>query len=157
MAARTSAVAATAERELIITRIFDAPRSLVFEAWAKREHLVHWSAPRGFTITYCEGDLRPGGAWRCCMRSREGSDHWLGGVYREIVEPHRLVFTHAWEDENGKPGRETLVTLTFGEHDGKTKLTFHQAVFESAAERDSHREGWGECLDKLEEYLGERS
>jgi uncharacterized protein YndB with AHSA1/START domain len=80
-----------------------------------------------------------------------------GGVYREIVEPERLVFTHAWEDEEGKPGHQTLVTVTFAEQDGKTRLAFHQAVFESVADRDSHREGWTECLDRLEGYLGERS
>jgi uncharacterized protein YndB with AHSA1/START domain len=155
-AGKASAAAGTAERELVITRIFDAPKSLVFKAWTEREHLVHWSAPHGFTITHCEGDLRPGGAWRCCMRSPDGTDHWLGGVYREIAPPERLVFTHAWEDEDGRPGHETLVTATFAEQDGKTRFTFHQAVFESVAARDSHREGWTECLDRLEEYLGEQ-
>src|SRR5918995_7006135 len=111
-AKKASAAAGTAERELVITRIFDAPLSLVFKAWTEREHLVRWSAPRGFTITHCEGAHHPGGAWRCCMRSPEGTDYWLGGVYREIVEPDRLVFTHAWEDEEGKPGHQTLVTVT---------------------------------------------
>ncbi len=79
----------------------------------------------------------------------------MQGVYREIVEPDRIVFTFAWEDEKGEPGHETLVTVTFAEHDGKTKLTFHQAVFESIADRDSHREGWSECFDRLEAYLAE--
>ena len=65
------------------------------------------------------------------MRSPEGTDQWQQGIYREIVEPERLVFTYAWEDAEGKPGHETLVTVTFAEHDGKTKLTVHQAVFES--------------------------
>jgi uncharacterized protein YndB with AHSA1/START domain len=104
---------------LVITRSFDAPRSLVFKAWTEREHLVHWSAPKGFTITHSEGDLRPGGAWRACMRSPDGVDLWLGGVYREIVEPERLVFTHAWEDADGKRGHETLVTVTLTEHAGR--------------------------------------
>ena len=79
----------------------------------------------------------------------------MRGVYREIVEPDRIVFTFAWEDEKGDPGHETLVTVTFAEHDGKTKLTFHQAVFESIAVRDSHREGWSECFDRLEAHLAE--
>lgn len=81
----------------------------------------------------------------------------MQGVYREIVEPERLVFTHAWEDKDGKPKHETLVTITFAEHDGKTKLTFHQAIFESIESRDSHGEGWSESLDRLEEYLAEAS
>jgi uncharacterized protein YndB with AHSA1/START domain len=95
------------------------------------------------------------------MRSPDGTDHWLGGVYREIAPPERLVFTHAWEHDEGKPGHETLVTVAFAEQDGKTRLTFRQAAFESVADRDSHREGWTECLDRLEayldEHLGERS
>lgn len=151
MAASTSA-AKTVERDLVITRVLDAPRDLAFGAWTEREHLVHWSAPRGFAITHCDGDARLGGAWRCCMRSPEGVDYWLGGVYREIVEPERVVFTHVWEDD-GRPGHETLVTVTFVEHEGKTKLAFHQAGFESIASRDSHQEGWTECLDRLADYL----
>src|SRR4051794_38412563 len=82
-AARDSAVATSAAPELFITRVFDAPRERVFEAWTKPEHLVHWSAPNGYTMPHCEGELRPGGQWRCCMRSPEGVDLWLGGVYRE--------------------------------------------------------------------------
>ncbi len=109
--------------------------------------------PSGFTATFCEMDARPGGTYRACIRSPEGKDYWMQGVYREIVEPERLVFTFAWEDEKGEPGYETLVTVTFTEHEGKTQLTFHQAVFESVAERDSHHEGWSSCFDRLETYL----
>ena len=87
------------------------------------------------------------------MRSADGVDHWLRGVYREIVEPERLVFTFAWEDTSGKPGHETLVTVTFAEHDGKTKLTLHQADFASITARAEHQDGWTESLDRLEEYL----
>jgi uncharacterized protein YndB with AHSA1/START domain len=150
-----SPIAEPAERVLVITRILDAPRSLVFKVWTKPKHMVHWLGPRGFATRSCEMDVRPGGTYRACIRSPEGQDYWMQGVYREIVEPERLVFTFAWENEKGEPGYETLVTVTFAEHDGKTKLTFHQAVFESMAERDSHREGWSECLDRLEKYLAE--
>src|SRR6516164_1264727 len=116
--------AVQSERELVITRIFDAPRRLVFEAWTKPEHLARWQgAPRGFTVTTHEVDFRPGGAYRLCMRSPDGIDHWLQGVYREIVEPERLVFTHVWLNAEGKPGKETLVTITFTERGGKTELT----------------------------------
>ncbi len=153
METRTEDTSTSQKQELTITRVFDAPRSLVFRMWTEQEHIVKWCAPRGFTIPHNKADVRPGGAWRACMRSPEGKDYWLQGVYREIVEPERLVFTHVWEDEDGKPGHETLVTVTFAEQDGKTKLTFHQAVFESVEQRDSHLEGWSESLDRLEEYL----
>lgn len=79
MTARTSAAKRSAKPQLVITRILDAPGSLVFKAWTEPEHLVYWSCPHGFTLTHCEGDLRPGGAWRSCMRSPEGRDLWLGG------------------------------------------------------------------------------
>lgn len=153
MTTKHSPIEEPAERELVITRILDAPRSLVFKVWTNPEHLVHWWGPRDFTTPSCKMDVRPGGTYRILIRSPEGKDHWMQGVYREIVEPDRLVFTFAWEDEKGAPGWETLVTVTFTEHDGKTKLTFHQAIFESTDERDSHHEGWSECFDRLETYL----
>jgi uncharacterized protein YndB with AHSA1/START domain len=108
---------------------------------------------RDFTTPSCNMDVRPNGTYRICIRSPEGKDYWMQGVYRDIVEPERLVFTFAWEDEKGEPGHETLVTVTFAEHDGKTKLTFHQAIFESVEDRDSHQEGWSQCFDRLETYL----
>lgn len=152
-----SPVAAPAERVLVVTRTFDAPRSLIFKLWTQPEHLVRWWGPQGFTLPDCRMDLRPGGAFRFLMRSPEGTDHRLRGVYREIAAPERLVFTFAWEDEAGRPGHETLVTVTFVE-DGagqgaRTKLTLHQAVFESVEARDSHREGWTGTLDRLAEHL----
>ena len=153
MAVRSNTAAEPAERVLVITRIFDAPRSLAFKAWTEPEHLVHWWGPQGFTLPACTMDFRPGGAYRFCMRSPEGVDHWLQGVYREIVEPERLVFTYAWEDAEGKPGHETLVTVTFAEHGEKTKLTMRQAIFETVTARDEHVRGWTEALDHLAEYL----
>jgi uncharacterized protein YndB with AHSA1/START domain len=125
----------------------------VFKAWTESEHLVRWSCPNGFTLTHAEGDLRPGGAWRACLRSPEGADLWLGGVYREIVEGKRLVFTHAWDGEDGEPGHETLVTVTLADARGKTRMTFRQAFFGSVESRDGHRGGWGECFEKLAAYL----
>ena len=153
MAARTSAATESAERELVLTRVFDAPRRLVFKAWTEPERVVRWWGPQGFTMPSCTMDVRPGGAFRFCMRSPEGTDHWLRGVYREIVEPERLVLTWAWEDAEGKPGHETLVTVTFAERGAKTTLTLHQAVFESVTARDAHRGGWTSCLDRLAEYV----
>ena len=140
---------ASVQPELVITRFFAAPRSLVFKAWTEREHLIHWSCPHGFTLTQCEGDLRPGGAWRACMRSAGGTDLWLGGVYREIVENERLVYTHAWDGADGTPGHQTLVTVLLSDDHGKTKLTFRQQFFDSVESRDGHRGGWTECFEKL--------
>ena len=153
MAAGSSAAAA-AERVLVLTRVFDAPRSLVFKAWTDPEHLVRWFGPRGFTSTIIANDVRPGGAYCIHMRGAEGDDHWLQGVYGEVVAPERLVMAGAWTDADGKPtSPETLLTVTFEEHDGKTKLTLHQAVFESVTARDAHRGGWTSSLERLAEYL----
>lgn len=153
MVANRNASAKAAQNELILTRTLDAPRSLVFEVWSKPEHMERWCGPHGFTIPSGEMDFRPGGGWRSCLRSADGVDHWVQGVYREIVAPERIVFTHAWEDESGKPGHETIVTLIFTEFGRKTKLTLHQAFFESAASRDGHHGGWSETLDRLGDYL----
>jgi uncharacterized protein YndB with AHSA1/START domain len=153
LSAGSSGATESAERVLVIERIFDAPPSLVFKVWTDPQHLVHWYGPRGFTLPSCELDLRPGGVWRKCMLSAEGREYWVRGVFREIVEPQRLVFTYAHENEDGAPGHETLVTVTFAEQGGKTKLALRQAVFELVKERDSHRGGWNSSLDRLVEYL----
>jgi uncharacterized protein YndB with AHSA1/START domain len=87
------------------------------------------------------------------MRSPEGAEHWKQGVYREVVEPERLVFTFAWEDGAGKPGHQTIVTATFAEQGDKTELTLHQAVFETVAARDDHRRGWTSTLQRFAGYL----
>lgn len=152
MPAGNNAVAtdAPAELSLTLTRILDAPRELVFRAWTEPEHLMQWSAPHGFTVTHAKGDLKPGGTWRSCMRSPDGKDLWLGGTYLEIAPPERLVFTHGW-DEDG-PGRETTVTVTLEDYNGKTKLTLHQSGFTSIASRDGHEGGWSETLDRLATY-----
>src|SRR5262249_38710191 len=117
------------------------------------ERLVQWWGPRGFTTPCCEMDVRPGGAFRFGMRSPQGTDHRLRGVFRAIAEPERLVCTWTWGDPEGKPGQEALLTVTFAERDGKTTLTLRQAVFESVTSRDAHNEGWGSSLDCLGEYL----
>jgi uncharacterized protein YndB with AHSA1/START domain len=153
MVARTGAATTSAALELVITRVFDAPPRLVFKAWTEPERLVRWWGPRGFTTPSCKVDVRPGGAFRLCMRSPEGTDHWLRGVYREVVEPERLVCTWAWEDAEGTPGHETLLTVSFAQQGAKTKLTLHQAVFESVTARDAHQEGWTSGLDRLAEFL----
>jgi uncharacterized protein YndB with AHSA1/START domain len=99
-------------------------------------------------------DFRPGGAYRFCMRSPQGGESWVQGIYREIVEPERIVLSGAWTDAGGKPtSPETTTTVTFEEHNGKTKLTLHNGIFDSVATRDAHRGGWSGSLDRLAEYL----
>jgi len=145
---------ADAERELIIRRTFDAPRELVFRAWTEPQLLAQWSCPRGFTCSENRGELRVGGAFSACMRSPEGTEHRLRGVYREIVPPERLVFTHCWVDERGTPGPETLVTVILAERGGRTEMMFHQGLFASIAARDGHEQGWTSCFEQLAELLG---
>jgi uncharacterized protein YndB with AHSA1/START domain len=125
----------------------------VFRAWSDPEILKKWSAPRGFSIPVSMGEFRVGGSWRATMRSAEGRDYSLIGTYREIVPPERIVFTHAWIEEDGTPGLETIVTVTFEEADGGTRLTLVQTGFDSVASREGHQGGWGETLDRLGELL----
>jgi uncharacterized protein YndB with AHSA1/START domain len=145
--------AAPAERVLLITRLLDAPRRLVFKAWTEPEHVVRWWGCAGSTVTTFKRDLRPGGEYRVLMRLDDGTDHRVRGVYREIVEPERLVFTWAWEDAAGHLGHETLVTVTLVERGGKTEMTLRHAVFESTDMRDLHGLGWNASFDRLVAYL----
>jgi uncharacterized protein YndB with AHSA1/START domain len=149
----TSTAATESSREVVITRVFDAPRALVFKAWTNPEHLVRWWGPHGFTVLKCEMDSRVGGGWYIRMRSAQGREDRQRGVFREIVAPERLVFTYAFEDEVGKRGHETIVTVTFTDDAGKTRLTVHQAIFESDEMRNDHVRGWGETLERLTDYV----
>jgi len=144
---------ASAEHELVIRRTFNAPRELVFRAWTEPQLLAQWSCPRGFSFTEQRGELRAGGSFAATMRSPEGTEHRLRGVYREIVPPERLVFTHWWVDERGSPGPETLVTVTLTEHHGRTEMMFHQGIFASVAAREGHEQGWQSCFERLAELL----
>src|SRR5271155_6064335 len=102
MAVRNSAATEFAERELAITRIFDAPRSLVWSAWSEPERMARWAGPRGFTVTSCEIGAHPGDKFRMTMRSPEGTELRVRGVYHEIVEGERLVYTWTWVGADGK-------------------------------------------------------
>lgn len=153
MDVRTSTATQTELRELVITRIFDAPRHLVFKAWTDPDHLARWWGPHGFKTISCVMDVRPDGTWFRYMRAPDGSEHRKRGVYREIVELERLVFTYATEDAEGNPGPETLVTVTFAELGSRTRLTLHHGLFESVAARNSHEGGWTSCLERFAEYL----
>lgn len=107
------------ELEIVVTRVFDAPRSLVFEAWTKPEHVRNWYGLRSMETHICEIDLRPGGTWRWGQRGPDG-EVVFSGVYKEIAPPERLVYTEAFEQ---MPGPALEVTLTFDEQAGKTTLT----------------------------------
>ena len=144
---------AAAERELNMRRTFNAPRELVFRAWTEPQLLAQWSCPRGFTCSENRGELRVGGAFFARMRSPAGSEHRLRGVYRELVPPERLVFTHCWIDEQGAPGPETVVTVTLTERDGRTEMRFHQALFASVEACTGHEQGWTSCFERLAELL----
>jgi uncharacterized protein YndB with AHSA1/START domain len=148
-----AAEATTSDRELVMTRIFDAPRSLVFKAWTEPEHMSKWFGPKGFVSTVLRSDLRPGGSYRLHMLGPDG-DHWLQGIYREVIEPERLVSTFAWADADGRATRpETVLDLTFEDLGGKTRLTLRQTLFESVTARNEHNSGWNSSFDKLAEYL----
>ncbi len=155
MAARSNAVSpAPAERVLVIERVFDAPRELVFKCWTEPEHLARWIGPRGFSSTILACELRQGGNYRMRMHDPDGQDHWQQGVFREIVPPERIVRTYCWTDADGRPTRrETMLTVTFEDLGGRTRLTLHQAIFESVTARDDHQRGWSGSLDQLAEYL----
>ena len=139
-------------RQLVLTRVFDAPPALVFEAWTRRDHLLRWWGPDDFTLPFCEIDFRVGGAYRYCMRSPAGEDHWVWGTFTEIVVPERIVFTWDREDLEGNPRSRSVVTVTFHDEHGRTKLVLRQGVFELASDCAEHIDGWTETLTRLGEY-----
>ena len=143
--------ASLADDELLITRIFNAPASLVFALWSEPEHFKRWMGPEEFDCPVAEMDFRVGGAYRGMIRSQAQGENWFGGVYREIEPNQRLVFTFAW-DEGPSRELETLVTITFTERGGKTVQTFHQAPFLSVERRDSHIGGWTSAFEKAAAY-----
>jgi uncharacterized protein YndB with AHSA1/START domain len=121
--------------------------------WTKKEHLDQWCAPHGFTIPSSEGDLRPGGAWKSLMIAPNGEKYPVRGIYREIVQDELLVFTHMWEEDDGTPEHETVVTVHFADEGGGTRVTMEQSIFRSVESRDGHMGGWTQCLEKLEAHL----
>jgi uncharacterized protein YndB with AHSA1/START domain len=123
------------EREFVVERQFAAPRTLMFQVFTQPEHLKRWWAPQPYTVPVCTIDLRPGGIWHYCMRSPEGQEHWARGVYSEIVQPEKLVYTSTFADEHANPIEgipEHLTTVIFTEEAGKTRVTA-RVQFTSAA------------------------
>jgi uncharacterized protein YndB with AHSA1/START domain len=155
------------ERELVVTRVFDAPRGLVFAAWTEPERLKRWWGPKSFTMAYCEIDLRPGGVFLRCMRSPEGREFWVTGVFREVVVPEKLVFTDSFADAQGNvvPAAryglgsdwppERLITVTFEENARSTGVTLRHTGLPPGANYELTARGWTDGLDSLAEYLAE--
>jgi len=145
------------EPELVLTRVFKAPRGPVFAAWTEPTQVAQWWGPNGFTNPVCELDVRPGGAVRIHMRGPDGTVYPMTGVYQEIVEPERLVFTSAALDESGKPLFDVLNTVAFVEHDGTTKLTVRARVVKSTAGAAPYlagmEAGWTQSLERLGVHL----
>jgi uncharacterized protein YndB with AHSA1/START domain len=142
------------ERELVMTRVFDAPRDLVFKAVTDPTMIPQWWGPRRLTTTVDQLDLRPGGVWRFVQHDAEGNEYAFHGVYQEIVPPERIVQTFEWE---GLPGHVSVETMTLEAHDGKTTMTA-RSVFATAEDRDGMlqsgmEEGARETWDRLAELL----
>jgi uncharacterized protein YndB with AHSA1/START domain len=150
---------------LVITRTFDAPPPLVFRAWTDPERLRCWWGPKGFTSPAARTDPRVGGHYLYAMRSPEGQDFWSTGVYREIAEPGRIVATDSFSDAEGNvvPAShygmkgewplELVVTVTFEEADGKTRLTLRHEGFPDGENREMAGAGWNQSFDKLADCL----
>lgn len=160
--ATSSSAAGQARQELLLTRIYGAPRSLVFKAWTDPKAVARWWGPRKFTNPVCELDARPGGLIRIDMRGPDGTIYPMKGIFHEVVEPERLVFTStAIEDEQGKPLLEILNTVTFEDFNGITKLTLHARLVtkdfklspQVLAALSGMEQGWSESLYRLADEL----
>ena len=155
-----------------ISRVFDAPRDRVWKSWTEAERLKQWWGPKGFVVTHCKIDLRPGGIMHYCLRMPDGNEMWGKFVYREIVKPERLVWMNSFSDKEGgitkhpmSPDwpREMLTTVTFEAQGDKTKVIVHWLPHEATAPerktfdegRDSMKQGWTGTMDQFAAYLGQ--
>ena len=170
MAAKSNAAAESGERALVVTRVFDAPRELMWKTLTEPAHLEHWWGPKGFTSRIHKLELRPGGTFLYCQRNAEGLEMWGKWVYREIVAPERLVMVSSFTDEKGNLTRhpfepnwplETLGTSTFTEDRGRTTVTVRMVPI-NATESEQQtffdgvnfmEEGFAGTWDKLDKYL----
>jgi uncharacterized protein YndB with AHSA1/START domain len=149
----TLKVSLPTEREIVMTRVFNSPRRLVFDALTKPELLKRWFGPRGWSLVVCEADLKVGGAWRWVLRGPDGRDMGMRGVYQEIAPPERLVSTESFDDYPG----ESLNTLILSEENGKTTFTitvrYASQEIRDAVIKSGMEHGAAECYDKLAEML----
>lgn len=156
-AANSRANMKSSEWDLVMTRVFDAPRELVFKAWTDPRHLAQWWGPKGFTNPVCEMDVRAGGALRIHMRAPDDVVHPMTGVFEEIVAPERLVFVASALDGDGNSMFDVLTTVIFAEQRGKTALTLQLRVIKATAQAPQYLKGmhtgWTQSLDRLEDLL----
>ena len=146
---RSNEAKVLAPEEIVeFTRVFDAPRALVFKLWSAPEHRARWWGPDGFALKENELEFREGGAWRVVMLHVSGYEHVVSGVFREIEEPSRLSFTYI----NSTERYETLVTMDFVELGDKTEMHFRQAPFATIEARDAHAWGWKSSFDLMAAY-----
>jgi len=147
------------ERELTIVRIFDAPRALAFRAWTDPKMMINWWAPKHFTNSVCELDVRVGGALRIVMRGPDGGEYPMKGVFTEIVTNERLVFTNIAVDAAGNHLLEGRTIVTFEDEGSKTKMTLVTRAAgkgpQVAFMLGGMEQGWTESIDKLEALLGQ--
>jgi uncharacterized protein YndB with AHSA1/START domain len=149
----TLQVTTPAERQIVLTRVFDAPRHLVFEALTRPELLERWFGPHGYSLAVCEVDLKVGGNWRFVVRGPDGTDMGMSGVYREISPPDRLVHTEAFDDYPG----DSVVTTVLTEQDGTTTLTatceYPSQEIRDAVIASGMEHGAAESYDRLADLL----
>lgn len=156
MAKNDAPARGTKDREIVLTRLLNAPRELVYKVWTQPEHLVKWYGPNGFTITINKLDIRPGGEWLLIMHGPDGTDYPNRIVFSEVVKPERLVYTHDSGIEDDP--QQFLVTVTFEEDGDKTRLTMY-SLFKTAEARDyvvkeyGAIEGGNQTVNRLEEHL----
>jgi uncharacterized protein YndB with AHSA1/START domain len=136
--ANSASDAPASEREIVLSRTYDAPRTLVWQAWTRAEHMAHWWGPNGFTTTTSQMEVRPGGVWRFVMHAPDGTDYPNLAEYVEVVEPELLVYNHG-DGENRE--RDFHVTVTFTEEDGRTTVTSRMLM--QTAEQRRQAVGFG--------------
>ena len=150
----TTTFSTPSDREIAATRVFDAPRRLVFEAYTNPEHIPHWMlGPEGWTMPVCEVDLRPGGAWHFVWRRGDGDEMAMRGSYKEVVPPEKVVSTESW----GGEWPETINTLTLTEENGRTTMTstvlYPSREARDAALKTGMKDGMTQSFDRLADYL----
>ena len=145
------------EHTVALTRVFEAPRSRVFDCWTRAEHVSHWFAPKGFTIHSCETDPRPGGVFKFCMRAPDGDEYWVRGTYREVTTPSHLVIDCAADDPKGVERLQEVIDVTFTESGGKTTVSLNATARgpsdEAAAMLRGMDKGWAQTVDRLGIHL----
>jgi uncharacterized protein YndB with AHSA1/START domain len=150
----TTTFSTPSDREIAATRVFDAPRRLVFEAYTNPKHIPHWMlGPEGWTMPVCEVDLRPGGAWHFVWRRGDGDEMAMRGSYKEVVPPEKVVSTESW----GGDWPETINTLILTEENGRTTMTstvlYPSKEARDAALKTGMKDGMTQSFDRLAEYL----